>query len=119
MEDVPARVLDQFLDWMRRDRFTSVDGLTDYRAGLSGARQPALFIAGAVDLLAPPAAVRAAYEVWAGEKKYWVAGRVCGLSVDYGHSDLIFGRRAPDEIYPRLLSWLQARSEITARRAPA
>ena len=119
VEDVPARVLDQFLDWMRRDRFTSVDGLTDYRAGLSGARQPALFIAGAVDLLAPPAAVRAAYEVWAGEKEYWVAGRVCGLSVDYGHSDLIFGRRAPDEIYPRLLSWLQARSEITARRAPA
>ena len=82
VEDVSPRVLAQFLDWMRRDRFTSVDGLTDYRAGLSGARQPALFIAGAVDLLAPPAAVRAAFDVWAGEKEFWIAGRASGLSTD-------------------------------------
>ena len=111
VEDIPPRVLAQFLDWMRRDRFASLDGLTDYRAGLSGARQPALFVSGAVDLLAPPAAVRAGYELWAGEKEYWNAGREAGLSVDYGHSDLIFGRRAPEEIYPRIAAWLRAHSE--------
>jgi pimeloyl-ACP methyl ester carboxylesterase len=111
VEDVPPQVFRQFLDWMRRDRFASVDGLTDYRARLSGARQPALFVSGAVDLLAPPEAVRAGYELWAGEKEYWNAGRTAGLSVDYGHSDLIFGRNAPDEIYPRIVAWMRAHSE--------
>ena len=110
MEDVPRHVLDQFLDWMRRDRFASVDGLTDYRAGLSGARQPALFISGSVDLLAPPEAVRAACALWAGEKEYWIASKET-TSTDYGHSDLIFGRRAPEEIYPRIVAWLRAHSE--------
>jgi len=110
VEDVPRHVLDQFLDWMRRDRFASVDGLTDYRAGLSGARQPALFISGSVDLLAPPEAVRAACALWAGEKEYWIASKET-TSTDYGHSDLIFGRRAPEEIYPRIVAWLRAHSE--------
>ena len=119
VEDVPPRVLAQFLDWMRRDRFGSADGLTDYRAGLSGARQPALFVAGAVDLLAPPAAVCGAFDVWAGEKEFWVAGRASGLSTDYGHSDLIFGRLAAEEIYPRIASFLRAHGEPAAQRAPA
>jgi pimeloyl-ACP methyl ester carboxylesterase len=111
VEDVSPQVFRQFLDWMRRDRFASVDGLTDYRAGLVGARQPALFVAGALDLLAPPPAVRGGYELWAGEKELWVAGREAGLSTDYGHSDLIFGRNAPEEIYPRVVTWLRAHSE--------
>jgi pimeloyl-ACP methyl ester carboxylesterase len=119
VEDVPPRVFAQFLDWMRRDRFGSVDGLTDYRAGLSGARQPALFVAGAVDLLAPPAAVRAAFDVWTGEKEFSLAGRTSGLSTDYGHSDLIFGRRAPEEVYPRIAAFLLSHSEPAAQRAPA
>ncbi len=113
VEDVSPQVLKQFLDWARRDRFASMDGLTDYRAGLSGARQPALFVSGAADLLAPPTAVRAGHDLWAGEKEYWNAGREAGLSADYGHSDLIFGRKAPEEIYPRVVSWLRAHSEKT------
>ena len=54
---------------------------------------------------------RAGCDLWAGEKEYWNAGREAGLSVDYGHSDLIFGRRAPEEIYPRVEQWLVAHSE--------
>src|SRR2546423_6489398 len=63
-----------------------------------------MFVAGALDLLAPPPAVRGGYELWAGEKELWVAGREAGLSTDYGHSDLIFGRNAPEEIYPRVVT---------------
>ena len=70
-----------------------------------------LFVAGALDLLAPPAAVRGGYELWAGEKELWIAGREAGLSTDYGHSDLIFGRKAPEEVYPRVVTWLRAHSE--------
>jgi pimeloyl-ACP methyl ester carboxylesterase len=111
VEDIPPGVLRQFVEWARRDRFVSLDGSVDYRAGLSGARQPALFISGALDLLAPPAGVRAGYEMWAGEKEYWNAGREAQLSADYGHSDLIFGLRAPEEIYPRIATFLRAHSE--------
>ena len=111
VEDVSPGVLRQFIEWARRDRFTSLDGAVDYRAGLAHARQPALFISGAGDLLVPPVAVRSGAEVWGGEKEYWNAGREAGLSADYGHSDLIFGLRAPEEIYPRVVQWLRARSE--------
>src|SRR5258706_759299 len=110
VEDVPRQVFRQFLDWMRRDRFASLDGLTDYRAGLEGGRQPALFVAGSLDLLAPPAAVRGGYELWAGEKELSVAGRQAGLSTHYGHSDLNFGRNAPDAAYPRGNALLRAHS---------
>jgi len=118
VEDIPPGVLSQFVEWARRDRFVSLDGSVDYRAGLSGGRQPALFVSGAVDLLAPPAGVRAGYEMWAGEKEYWNAGREAHLSADYGHSDLIFGLHAPEEIYPRIVAFLRAHSE-PATPAPA
>ena len=119
VEDIPPGVLRQFVEWARRDRFVSLDGSVDYRAGLSGGRQPALFVSGTVDLLAPPDGVRAGYDMWAGEKEYWNAGREAKLSADYGHSDLIFGLRAPEEIYPRIVSFLRAHSEPAAPPAPA
>ena len=46
------------------------------------------------------------------------AGREAKLSADYGHSDLIFGLRAPEEIYPRIVAWLRAHSEA-ATAVPA
>ena len=111
VEDVSPGVLSQFLEWARSDVFVSEDGAVDYRGGLAGAKQPALFISGSRDLLAPPGSVRAGYELWGGEKEYWTAGVAeSGLGADYGHSDLIFGRRAPEEIFPRVRDWLLARS---------
>jgi pimeloyl-ACP methyl ester carboxylesterase len=99
VEDISPGVLTQFLKWARTDVFVSEDGKVDYRGGLAGARQPALFIAGERDLLAPPASVKAGFELWGGEKEF-VEAR------SYGHSDLIFGRDAPDEIFPIVRGWL-------------
>ena len=110
VEDISPGVLAQFLRWARSDVFVSEDGTVDYRGGLASAKQPALFIGGARDLLAPPASVRAGYELWGGEKELWIAGRDTGAGADYGHSDLIFGLRAPEEIFPRVRDWLQLRS---------
>ena len=110
VEDISPGVLRQFLAWARSDAFVSTDGKVDYRGGLASAKTPALFIAGAKDLLAPPGAVRAGFELWGGEKEYLVAGTAEGFSADYGHSDLIFGRNAPEEIFPRVRDWLIARS---------
>lgn len=115
VEDISPGVLAQFLKWARTDVFVSEDGTLDYRGGLASARQPALFVAGSRDLLAPPASVRAGYQLWGGEKELWVAGRDAGLSADYGHSDLIFGLRAQEEVYPRLRDWLLQRSSPAAQ----
>ena len=110
VENVSPGVLAQFLNWARADVFVSEDGAVDYRGGLASARQPALFIAGARDLLAPPASVRAGCELWGGEKELWIAGREAGLAADYGHSDLIFGLKAREEIFPKVRDWLLRRS---------
>ena len=104
VEDVSPGVLKQFLEWARTDVFVSQDGKVDYRGGLASAKQPALFISGSKDLLAPPDSVRKGFELWGGaDKELWNAE-------GYGHSDLIFGLRAPEEIFPRVRDWLIARS---------
>ena len=104
VEDVSPGVLAQFLKWARTDVFVSADGGIDYRGGLASAKQPALFVAGSKDLLAPPDSVRAGFALWGGaDKELWEAE-------GYGHSDLIFGLRAPEEVYPRVRDWLLARS---------
>jgi len=108
VENVAAGVARQFAFWAAQDRFCSMDGALDYRAGLSRARQPALFVAAALDGLAPPAVVRAGYQAWGGEKELFTAGLSSGLSAEYGHGDLVFGRRAPEEVFPRIRDWLLA-----------
>ena len=119
VEDISPGVLAQFLKWARTDVFVSEDGKVDYRSGLAGARAPALFIAGAQDLLAPPGSVRAGHDLWGGEKELWVAGKEAGLSADYGHSDLIFGLQAQEEIFPRVRDWLLQRSAVSEPAADA
>jgi pimeloyl-ACP methyl ester carboxylesterase len=115
VEDVSAGVQAQFFRWARTDRFDSADGKIDYREALASARAAALFIAGSKDLLAPPAAVRAGHDLWGGEKEFWVAGTAeSKLSADYGHSDLIFGRKAREEIFGKVRDWLFAHSQPRA-----
>ncbi|HEX4381925.1 MAG TPA: alpha/beta hydrolase [Myxococcales bacterium] len=112
VEDISAGVQAQFFRWARTDKFDSADGAIDYRLALATAKAPALFIAGAKDLLAPPASVRAGHDLWGGEKELWVAGTAeSQLSANYGHSDLIYGRKAPEEIFARVRDWLLAHSQ--------
>jgi len=116
VEDVSAGVQAQFFRWARTDRFDSSDGKLDYREALAKAKAPALFIAGSKDLLAPPSAVRAGHDLWGGEKDFWVAGSAeSKLQADYGHSDLIFGRRAPEEVFAKVRDWLLAHSRPRPR----
>lgn len=108
LENVSRGVADQFRGWLRSGRFDSRDGAVDYRGLLSRARAPALFVAGESDGLAPPASVRAGHDLWGGPRAWLLASTAEGFSADYGHGDLVFGRRAPEEIYPRLQGWLEA-----------
>jgi poly(3-hydroxyalkanoate) synthetase len=96
----------QFARWISTNRFTSYDGGFDYRQALSRVRIPFLLLAGSKDLLAPPMSVARAKEALGGPVKFLVAGRAHGFGADYGHADLVLGRRAPDEIFPLVEAFL-------------
>ena len=104
MDDLQPGVVDQFATCIRDDSFCSCDGKTDYRALFPGCRQPALFLAGEKDGIAPPAVVEAEFRSWGGPKRYEVVGR------DYGHADVILGRNAPEVVYPLIREFLLEQS---------
>ncbi|MCP3098312.1 lysophospholipase [Myxococcus sp. K15C18031901] len=112
LANVPANisggVARQFARWISTNRFTSYDGGIDYREALAGVKTPMLLLAGSKDLLAPPMAVARAKEHLGGPVKFLVAGRGHGFGADYGHADLVLGRRAPDEIFPLVEAFLSA-----------
>ncbi len=110
IEDVPEQVFFQLADWVKRDACRSADRSRDYRAGLAGCRQPALFLAAPRDHLAPPEVVRRSFDLWGGEKTFVEFGSDGGYSADYGHTDLLVGKRAPQEVFPVVTEWLVARA---------
>jgi pimeloyl-ACP methyl ester carboxylesterase len=118
IEDVPPRVFLQLADWVRSDACRSADGRVDYRAGLAACRQPALFVAGERDHLAPPEVVRRSFEAWGGEKELVHFRLAGGHSADYGHSDLLLGKRAPLEVFPVVGDWLVAHSRPASGGTP-
>lgn len=102
--------LAQFERILAEGRFVSADGAVDYREALARLEAPLLVIAGRVDRIAPPDRVRAYYEAaGSADRRYVLAGRANGFSVDYGHMDLTHGDRAEREIYPLITSWLRGR----------
>jgi pimeloyl-ACP methyl ester carboxylesterase len=110
--NVPADILGgvgrQFARWIATNAFTNHDGTFDYRVPLAQVRIPMLLLAGNKDLLAPPMAVARAKEHLGGPVKLIVAGRSHGFAEDYGHADLVLGRRSPDEIFPLIEAFLSA-----------
>lgn len=105
MVDLPGGVARQFARWVRDDAFDGEDGF-DYRANLRAIRQPLMTVAGAVDKLAPPSDAHAAAARVSGPTQRVTVGRREGFSADYGHGDLVLGRRAPDEVLPVVADFL-------------
>jgi pimeloyl-ACP methyl ester carboxylesterase len=76
--------------------------LYGFAAAFEELDMPLLVIAGSQDDLAPPEAVRPAYErSVSSDKTYRVFPR--------GHLDIIVGRDAPQTIWPLILTWLNTR----------
>lgn len=97
----------QYSHWIERDVFGALDQHRDYRAELGQIDVPALFLAGPRDALSPPDAVKATFEaVGSRQKELVICSRAQGMRVNYGHFDLVLGREAPKDIYPRIGDWL-------------
>lgn len=108
LENLQPGVLDQFAAFIAEDSFRSWDGQVDYRAMLPRCAQPALFLAAEKDGLAPPPVVEAAFRAWGGAKRYLCFER------DWGHTDVLLGKRAPEIVFPVVRDFLLERSEPAA-----
>ena len=121
IDSMGYKLLRQLDDWTRHDRFCSRDAARDYRARLAAVRQPVLVLGGTRDGLAPPAAIQGQAKLLGStDKTVMLFGKENGDALDYGHGDLLFGRGAPQEVYPRIVAWVAEHAtplEASAREA--
>lgn len=114
--DVNRGVLDQMLRWVAREdgAIVSMRG-EKYEDGFWRMKMPMLLLAGAADRLVPEAAVAYVRDrVGSADVTMEVVGVAGGASHDYGHGDLVLGARAPDDVFPRVIRWLDARVRVDA-----
>jgi predicted alpha/beta hydrolase len=116
IQDVPRGLVHQFQDWIEHDVVRSKDRHIDYRARLAGCRVPLLVVEAPRDGLAHPTAVRRALGLFA-HATHIEASAAAGFAVDYGHIDVIFGKRAPAELFPRIIAFLQQAAPATGGAA--
>lgn len=119
LDDVPSGVTLQMLEWYHARKMTSHYGTVDPIAGLARSRTPLLVVAGNKDRLTPVEDVRIAFDKSGAEKKeLFVVGREHGHCSDYGHIDLVFGRQAREEVFPRIRDWFVQHDEKTHAHGP-
>lgn len=114
--DMAVGVWNQIAGMTRTGHFASADGAIDYRAAMKSIDVPILVVAGKVDRIANPAAVKDAYRALGGPKAWLLAAEENGFVADYGHMDYLIGRRAHAELWPDIVAFLDAQQ---AREASA
>jgi len=106
---ISTKLLRQFQIWVKNDEFKSLKNGLNYRENLDKIKIPVLVVAGKKDKMARLKDVQFAYErISSGDKKYIELSREGGLSEDYGHIDMVFGKVAPEEVFPLLLDWIDS-----------
>jgi len=106
---ISTKLLRQFQIWVKNDEFKSLKNGLNYRENLDKIKIPVLVVAGKKDKMARLKDVQFAYErISSGDKKYIELSREGGFSEDYGHIDMVFGKVAPEEVFPLLLDWIDS-----------
>ena len=115
IENIPPRVNDQLTEMIKCGEFVSPDCKTSYAKLLGNIKVPMLLVTGKADELAPPEAVRYAYNgVASRDKTFHLFCRANRHLRNYGHCDIIIGEGAEKEVYPFLLKWLRSQSKKSA-----
>jgi pimeloyl-ACP methyl ester carboxylesterase len=116
VDDIPTSLILQLASWYEESAMGKHYGFISYSEGLKQISAPLYVIAGAADQLTPPRDMAAAYQaVGSQDKQYDVFGRSTGCLHDYGHVDLVLGKYAHREIFPRILDWLNAHAQIRSQ----
>jgi esterase/lipase len=107
IENTSTGVVSQMKLIVKNGYFCSADETTHYSANIGKIRANLLCLAGKLDNMAPPSSVLSIYHrSQSPDKMYRLFGLANGYSADYGHNDLLLGKKAPDEVYPYILAWL-------------
>ncbi|MBI1323558.1 alpha/beta fold hydrolase [bacterium] len=122
LEDPGQAALLQLQPYLTEGRFKSADGTVDYSEQLDLITTPTLFIAGEGDVMADiPSKSWTFDRISSSDKTMLRFGKKHGHQLDYGHCDLVWARSAPQEIFPELIRWLDARqpSIASSQSAPS
>lgn len=109
-EGEPSKLLAQWAVWNLKQKWIGKSGI-DYVKSLSNRTLPAFIIAGAKDDIAPALGCRVFFDHLSSEDKQWLeCGLNNGFSKDYNHGQLVMGRAAKKEIFPKIQTWLTERN---------
>ena len=82
----------------------------DYAANLYKVRAPILVTVGPKDPFGSMAITKYAFDkVSSQDKELILLSKETGYSADYGHCDVILGKRSSEEVFPILLKWIEKR----------
>lgn len=98
----------QLMELMKTGRFGSADGQHDFRADMAKITTPIIVVAGRLDRIAVAPAVKDGYRALGGPKEWLLITRANGAAGEYGHMDLVIGERAGDEVWAKILAFLEA-----------
>jgi len=117
MEDLPYGVSVQMNRMVETGDFWSANGKVNYSARLGTITIPMYFVGGKLDNMCPGGLAWKAYEsVGSKDKAFIHFARANDYSADYGHCDLIWGKPAPREVFPKLAAWLDKHPVDSATR---
>jgi len=85
-----------------------LSGRDAYLPRAAALRTPTLMIGGSADPQCPPEATEASFALLAGvqDKRRVTFGKAYGEADDYGHFDLLVGKRAASEVWPHIEAFL-------------
>ncbi len=110
-ETEPTRLLAQWATWNIRERWLGEDGF-DYLKGLAQIKIPTFMVAGGNDRIAPISGCLKLFNALGSEEKTWLTGTVeSGFSKEFSHSQLVRGKAAKKELFPKILEWIKVQSE--------
>lgn len=105
LAEIHGGVALQMLGFIEKGTFGSADGKRDFRKDMANIKTPIFVVAGKLDRLAHPPAVRDGYNALGGPKEWALIGVENGAEADYGHMDLVMGDRAAKEVWSRVLDF--------------
>ncbi|HNV22912.1 MAG TPA: hypothetical protein PKM22_14735, partial [Candidatus Hydrogenedentes bacterium] len=120
VEAVPPQVAHEFDEWLSTGSWRVRGRQVDVTAQLPEIDLPLLVVCGKDDPLTPEPRIRQFFDALPGkDKQLLLLSRKNGVSADYGHADLLFGKRGPEEVYRPALEWIQSHPVKRVRRRPA
>ncbi len=112
ISDTSAGVVSQFADSIREGNILSADKKYNYTARMDEIHVPVLILGGGDDAFVSREGLLECYEALSSrDKSIVICSKDTGYSADYGHCDLLLGKKSAEEVYPAILDWLDERAE--------